>query len=145
MGTCSILMCWLNWGYQGLISHSCLPSEVEERSVSKVSVKLQSLAGSLFPFRTLFQFTLWLTWEELLPAPLRAMQSHIPLRDDSFKEQFKCIVQRDFLKKAQKLFCSHLTREENKPPCYWKVSLFVYVLASEQILHACPKTLSNCL
>lgn len=76
----------------------------EERSVSKVSIKLQSLARPLFPFRTLFQSTLWLTQKELLPALLRARQPHTPLRDDVFKEQFKCIVQRDFLNKAQKIF-----------------------------------------
>lgn len=81
-----------------------------------------------FLFRTLLEFTLWLTQKELLPALLHARQSHIPLRDDIFKEQFKCIVQRDFLNKAQKIFAvtfaykrgqQTFTLLEDESPCVY--------------------------
>lgn len=111
------------------------------RSRGKIWKKVEegSLARSFF-FMTLFQFTQWLMQKQLLPALLPDRQSHILLRDAIFKEQLRCIVQRNFLNKAQKVFAvSFSSRTGNKPPSYCRVR------HCELILHASPKTVSKCL
>lgn len=79
--------------------------------------------------------------EQLLPALLHARQSHVLLRDDIFKEQLKCIVQRNFLNKAQKVFAVTFSyRRGKQTPMLLEGEMFC-----EKILHASPKTVSKCL
>lgn len=94
-----------------------------------------------FFFTALFQFTQGLMQEQLLPALLPARHSHILLRDAIFKEQLRCIVQRNVLNKAQKIFAvSFAYRTGKQTPMLLQGENFC-----EPILHAFPKTVSKCL